>query len=865
VLYVKENWSRRGKAMASRLWRIVPVACAVPALAMTGQATAATDGLTAMNVVPPGESGSTTLLGFAAGTAGGSFGPNIDNQESLYANWQYKPLQFEGEGQGTAPPGDPNVLIWRDPTYGVPTITGKTDVDTMYGMGYAMAQDRLFQMEVFRHVGSGTLASLVGPSGLAMDEEVRRYTEGPAALQAEFNALPAEEQQRLEMFVDGINAYIAQVGSNPLLLPAEFTLLGDTPVKPFTILDLLGFGEYAARFFAEFGHGEMGALQTYVDLVHRYGIKQAETIFDDLIPLNDPHAPTSIPASEGRFPKHVSAPVPTKFRGSSWANHAPQYLPSPAQAGALASQIDARQDLVVRLIRQLALPRWGSNAAIVSGKLTTDHKPMLYGGPQTGWSVPGFFWEAELHSPERDERGVTVPLLPFIAIGRNSTAAWTVTSALDGNEDTYELQLNNANTSYVHDHKTVPVTKTTETIPCRNPPSSYTSLLKGSLPTQCPSPPVTLTVYHTPYGPSIADPDAAHQLLVRDSALNGHLLSSFENWDLAGEQTTATTFAKALKGIAFGFNFFYIDDHGTIGYWHVGRYPIEAANADPRLPLPGTGAYDWKGFEPFSALPHVINPADGYVANWNNKPAVDWYSKPEQLGGEGGVWGDAWEVQPLQHAIVAGAPFTLQSFGQLPRAVAYVDNAARVLLPYLRKALTHTTNPQLVAIRPYLNSWNGLRNDVTPDGKTYSTPAVVFFDRFVEMLMRDTEQPVLGNDWVANAGLTCATCHLVSVDNLTAPTYKFESFGEQLLLSALDGHAKYRWIPNPTKALLQAATDTANELGSSQGTDPSQWNEPVEQTTFTAQGAISAPAITPLMNRGSYGQVIEATSAPARG
>jgi hypothetical protein len=75
-----------------------------------------TDDLMAMNVVPPGESGATTLSEFTAKTAGlsSSFGPNIDKQEPLYANWTYKPMQFQGEGMGTAPPGDPNVLIWRD-------------------------------------------------------------------------------------------------------------------------------------------------------------------------------------------------------------------------------------------------------------------------------------------------------------------------------------------------------------------------------------------------------------------------------------------------------------------------------------------------------------------------------------------------------------------------------------------------------------------------------------------------------------------------------------------------------------------------------------------------------------------------------
>jgi hypothetical protein len=180
-----------------------------------------------------------------------------------------------------------------------------------------------------------------------------------------------------------------------------------------------------------------------------------------------------------------------------------------------------------------------------------------------------------------------------------------------------------------------------------------------------------------------------------------------------------------------------------------------------------------------------------------------------------------------------------------------------VLLPYLLRALARTTDPQLVAIRADLRAWNRLRNDVAADGRSYSTPAVVFFDRFVEMLMRDVEQPVLGGDWVQNAGLTCGGCHLVSSDNLTAPTYKFEYPGEQLLAAALRRRTRYRWITRPDAVLLQAARDAAAELSAAQGRDVSRWNEPVEQATFSAQGAISVPPITPLPNRGSYGQAIE--------
>jgi hypothetical protein len=135
---------------------------------------------------------------------------------------------------------------------------------------------------------------------------------------------------------------------------------------------------------------------------------------------------------------------------------------------------------------------------------------------------------------------------------------------------------------------------------------------------------------------------------------------------------------------------------------------------------------------------------------------------------------------------------------------------------------------------------------------------VVIFDRFVEKLLGDAEEAVLGGDWWENAGLDCATCQLRSVDNLSAPTYKFEYAGEQVLAAALRGHTRYEWIRSQGSLFRRAALDAANELTAQQGPNPSQWNEPIESGEFSPQGAMSTDPLVPLPNRGSYGQVVAA-------
>jgi hypothetical protein len=131
--------------------------------------------------------------------------------------------------------------------------------------------------------------------------------------------------------------------------------------------------------------------------------------------------------------------------------------------------------------------------------------------------------------------------------------------------------------------------------------------------------------------------------------------------------------------------------------------------------------------------------------------------------------------------------------------------------------------------------------------------------------MRDAERPRLGKFWIENAGLDCPTCHLKSVDNLSAPTYKFEYAGEQLLAAALRKRGVgHRWIRHPRKLFLRAARETAAALRAQQGADATKWNESVEIGEFSAQGAISVAPLVPLPNRGSYAQLVEATGATPR-
>src|SRR5439155_22844020 len=106
---------------------------------------------------------------------------------------------------------------------------------------------------------------------------------------------------------------------------------------------------------------------------------------------------------------------------------------------------------------------------IFEAKHTADHHTRLVSEQQTSLANPPIYWEVEMHGGGFDLRGVTVPGLPFVPIGRNQRAAWAVTSALDANSDTFAERLGADGKSYLHNGRYLPLQSHTETIACRTP------------------------------------------------------------------------------------------------------------------------------------------------------------------------------------------------------------------------------------------------------------------------------------------------------------------------------------------------------------------------------------------------------------
>lgn len=190
------------------------------------------------NVLPPGENGLDTLAQIFEFKSSGAVPPHYADQQPLYENLVYgapgltegqipnfykdatfgvKPGELESEVEPK-----PGVTIQRDKAFGIPHIYGDTRADTMYGAGYAGAQDRLFLMDVLRHTGRAELASFLGGSNAGADASqwaFSPYTEADLEKQLQqapqiYGAAGQQAVEDVQNYVDGINKYIEEAEEN---------------------------------------------------------------------------------------------------------------------------------------------------------------------------------------------------------------------------------------------------------------------------------------------------------------------------------------------------------------------------------------------------------------------------------------------------------------------------------------------------------------------------------------------------------------------------------------------------------------------------------------------------------------------------
>src|SRR5215210_1686635 len=220
--------------MSRRLRSSLAAAALAAALALPAAAGARV--ISAESVLPPGQSGFVPPDGQPPN-------PHLTDQLALYEGFGFKQATFDQPGSVESPRA--GVTIVRD-GYGVPNVRGLTADDAWFGAGYAVAQDRLVELELFRRASQGRLAEVLGKSRLADDVVARRDYFTRAEVARMLRSLPADIRARYAAYADGVNAWMARVASDPSKRPREFALLNLTPA-PWTAVDSLFVGIQLVR------------------------------------------------------------------------------------------------------------------------------------------------------------------------------------------------------------------------------------------------------------------------------------------------------------------------------------------------------------------------------------------------------------------------------------------------------------------------------------------------------------------------------------------------------------------------------------------------------------------------------------------
>jgi penicillin amidase len=783
----------------------------------------------AESILPPGQSGGVSLTGVTSGTGS----PHLTDQLSLYKAFSFKSAMFNQPGPAELPRA--GVKVTRD-RYGVPAITGTSDYNAWWGVGYAIAQDRLFQLELFRRATSGRLAEVLGRDYLDDDLIARRDYYTDAEIDAQLRRLPPSLLRRGEAYRDGINAWLAKVRNNPAKLPGEFTALAIRP-RDWTLRDTARIGVFLARTVPSGDGAEVPNGRALQGLSTRS--------FTKLIPLRNKRRVTTVPKRNGKFP---SQPGRTRRQEQRSLRNSVKFvrgLKLPGAFGSSAATASSEKPDPLAVFRR----HGGSYMWAINGRLKSRRKcrrvkrrgkvrrrcvrryrkrkkgpAYLFNGPQLGFSIPELFVEFEIHSPTQNMRGVSAAGVPVMGIGHNSHLAWGLTSGLSDEDDLYAEQLQGSE-GYRFKGGTRRMSCRDERFDYKAPVTSLPDVIldpTGGAGSR------TVRICRTVHGP--VQSRAGGRAYARRYAIWGRELETLVGLSGLNDARTVKQAGRSLLGVTWNENVIAADDRGGIGYWHPGLHPLRPLNYDERLPYPGTGQAEWRGLLPRRRTPHVINPRQGYLFNWNNMPSFGWTNGDSEARER--MTGPFHRSAYLRRLVarVAKRPSYARS-----RAIDRSNGSHAQQRPLYTKQLKRIrrgTHGQTRAVLSALLRWDG--SYVRVDSANTVDPGVAIWEEFKQQAARSALSRLgplsAGRELSPQPG----TSHVFDITN-----------GEAYALRTLS-----------RRRLRRAAVDAAIALaGRFHTSNVARWREKRRMYDVTAQGAAATPDL-PFFDRGTWQQSV---------
>ena len=567
------------------------------------------------------------------------------------------------------------VAIVRD-SGNVPHIFGEADADVFYALGYAHAQDRLWQMMMMRRTVQGRLSEVFGPATLNIDQLMRRLDLYPRAV-ASLEVQDDRTMMILDAYATGVNARLDQVNQQALGRGAPEMFLFNAPTAPWRPADSLAIVKLMGLQLS--GHLDAEVMRARMSLA----LPDPERIRDIL-----PEAPGSGVAA---LPEYAHLfPNVTRFAETIPLDPHPL---SPFKGHAMAG---------------------ASNAWAAAPSRSASGGTLIANDPHLGFTAPSIWYLARLELQSGGIIGGTIPGMPVVLTGRSADLGWGLTSAGMDDQDVHIEEVNPENPE---EYRTPDGFKAFET--------------RGSIINIKDNPPVTITLRWTENGPVLP---GTHYNLASVTP-PGHVASLA--WTVLSPRDTSLMAALRLmeaKSVREGLaaiepyvapaQNLMIVDREEIAMKMIGAVPRRDARhqSQGRMPSPGwIEANRWQGRMPYASNPEFVAPNGGILGNTNNK-TVD-RPFPNHISF---VWGDTQRIQRWTTLMQARQVHTRDSF--IEAQLDTVSFTARSLLPLIGAELWFTGEaaPEGTALRQgqraltLLAGWSGEMDEHMPETLIYA-------------------------------------------------------------------------------------------------------------------------------------------------
>ncbi len=569
----------------------------------------------------------------------------------------------------------------------VPHVFAAAEPDVFFGLGYAHAQDRLWQMLMLRRTAQGRLSELFGRRTLRFDELLRRLDLYNLSVQS-VAVQDAPTLAALTSYAAGINAWLDQINQGSLGRGAPELFLFSPEIAPWQPADSLAIIKLMALQLAPHVAEEV--------LRARTSLLLSDARLRDILPDSPGAGIAALPEYASLFP---DADLPR------YAEVAPETDPlAPYAPRGLAG---------------------ASNAWAAAPSRAAAGVPLLANDPHLGFTAPSSWYLARLELATGGVIGATIPGMPIVLAGRSEGFGWALTSAYVDDQDIFIEQLN-------PDDPTEVLT-----------PDGYAPMqTRPSIIRIKDEPPVTVTLQWTGNGPVLpghhfglaAVTPRGHVASLGWKALSGADTSMSAAMDLMRARSVAEGIAAGARFIAPAQNITMVD-RNSIAMKTVGVIPRRDAGHQTkgRLPAPGwIAANQWQGELSYQSNPTFINPAGGIVGNTNNKMVERPF--PLHVSWE---WGDTQRVQRWRRLMQAREVHTRESF--IEAQLDTVSFSARSLLPLIAADLwftgeaAPTGTPERLRqdALDLLANWNGEMNEHLPEPLIYSAWMRALQDRLI--------------------------------------------------------------------------------------------------------------------------------------